>query len=213
MRNLLLLPNLVSLSRIFLTPFIGYYLWLDDNRATLICVLLIILAGITDGLDGYLARRTGKVTPLGIALDPVADKIFAGVLVVMLMMFRNFPLWLAVLIIGRDLLILLAGIVLLKDRRHTLPSNLTGKYTFAVIACLLGSYVIRFHLGIILFTWLTVLFTVLSLVNYSRVFIRVRQGNLPPVFNDKPFYRNGRIILTVGLSAVTLFYLYLTYLK
>ncbi|MBN1212165.1 MAG: CDP-alcohol phosphatidyltransferase family protein [candidate division Zixibacteria bacterium] len=213
MKELLQLPNLVSLLRVFLTPIIGYYLWLGDDRATLVCVVLLIIAGITDGLDGYLARRMNKITPLGTALDPVADKIFAGVLVVLLIMFRDLPFWLVAIIIGRDLLILLAGMILLKKRRITLPSNLTGKYTFAVIACLLGSYVIRFDFGMTLFTWLTVLFTVLSLINYSRVFRLVRKNLPAPTFADKPIYRVGRIFITVGLSVVTLIYLYLEYLK
>jgi len=213
MKDLLQLPNLVSLLRIFLTPVIGYYLWLNDSRATLICVVLIVIAGITDGLDGYLARRMNKITPLGIALDPVADKIFAGILVILLVMFRDFPLWLAAVIIGRDLVILLAGMILIKNRHITLPSNLTGKYAFTAIACLLGSYVIRFRFGMTLFTWLTVLFTVLSLINYSRVFRHIRQNRPAPNFADKPIYRAGRIILTVGLSIVTLIYLYLVYLK
>ena len=213
MKELLQIPNLVSLLRILLTPVIGYYLWLNDSRGTLICVILLVAAGITDGLDGYLARRMNKVTPLGIALDPVADKIFAGVLVILLVLFRDFPIWLTAVIIGRDLLILLAAMLLLKDRRINLPSNLTGKYTFAVIACLLGSYVIRFGFGITVFTWLTVLFTVLSLINYSRVFQNLRKNLPTPTFADKPLYRAGRIILTVGLSIVTLILLYLEYLK
>ena len=89
------IPNLVSLSRIAMVPFLGYYLARGDDRSTLICAILMIVAGITDGLDGYLARRLGQISKLGIALDPVADKIFAGALVLLLIFYRDFPIWLA----------------------------------------------------------------------------------------------------------------------
>lgn len=199
-REMLNIPNLLSLSRIFLAPVIGYYLWRGDARSTLICLILLAIAGITDGLDGYLARRLNQVSNFGIALDPVADKILAGAVVVMLIFYRDFPLWLAVLIIGRDVLILLAGMYLVKERRLVLPSSITGKYAFAAIAFLLGSYIIRFDFGILLTTYVTIGLLVASTINYARVFMRVRNGRDMPVFRDRPVYK----ALRVGASIVGL---------
>jgi len=208
MKELFQIPNLVSLSRILLTPLVGYFLWKNDDRSTLICVILLIVAGITDGLDGWLARRMNKISPLGIALDPVADKIFAGVLVLLLIPFREMPVWLAAVIIGRDLLILLAGLIILKDRKITVPSNLTGKYAFTAIVVLLASYVIRFDFGIQLYTYISLLFILLSLINYSRVFYFVRKGFPAPVFKDNKVYRSIRTVLTLAFTIVTLYKLY-----
>ncbi len=194
------IPNLVSLSRVALTPFVGYYLAQGDSRSTLICAGLLLLAGVTDGLDGYLARKLNQVSTLGIVLDPIADKIFAGILVILLILYRDFPIWLAAAIIGRDLLILVAGSILLRGRKVVIPSNITGKYAFGVMAFLLGSYVIRFQFGIEFTTWVTVALLILSTLTYARVFWHVRRGQAPPVFKDKTVYR----LLRIGASSLAL---------
>lgn len=196
MNELWRLPNLLSLSRIAMTPVIGYFLWLDTPQATIVCVALLIVAGITDGLDGLLARRMGMISEIGKALDPIADKFMAAALIVLLIFFRDFPLWLAALVLGRDLLILVAGLLLLKGKRIVIGSNLTGKYTFTAIALLLGSYVIRFEFGVALMTPITVALIILSTILYTRVFIRVRNNNPPADFADRPLYR----ILRTGAS-------------
>ncbi len=207
-RELLEIPNLVSLSRIVLAPIIGYLLWLEGDHTPLLVVILMAVAGITDGLDGYLARRMGKVTRLGIALDPIADKIFAGLLVILLVYFRDFPIWLATFILGRDLLIMGLGAVLMRGRELDLPSNLSGKYAFAAIAVLLTSYVLRFPFGITVFTWLTIIFLLMSTVNYARVFVAIRRAQPPPQFVDSPIHRNGRTIASWSMSLWYLVELY-----
>ena len=68
LKELLLLPNLLSLSRIFLAPIIIYYVSRQDNRAALIALVLMAIAGITDGLDGYFARRFKQVTKVGLMI-------------------------------------------------------------------------------------------------------------------------------------------------
>jgi len=206
-------PNLLSLSRVAMTPFVGYFLAQGDDRSTMICAGFLLLAAITDGLDGYLARRLGQVSKLGIVLDPIADKIFAGVLIVLLIAYREFPVWLAAAIIGRDLLILLAGSLLLKGRKVVVPSNITGKYTFTAIAVLIGSYVIRFPFGIWLMTVLTLLLLILSTIIYARVFIRVRRGRSTPVFSDKPIYKILRTAATLVVSAIFLYRMWLDLIK
>ena len=196
------IANLVSLSRIAIIPFLGYYLARDDQTSVLICAALMILAGISDGLDGYLARRMGQVSKLGIALDPVADKVFAGALVLLLIFFRDFPVWLAAAIVGRDLLILVAGLVLLRGKDLVIPSNITGKYAFGVMAFLLGSYVIRFQFGIWFTTVVTVVMLILSTIVYARVFVFVKRGDAPPVFKDRPVYQ----VLRIGAALVAFGY-------
>lgn len=196
------LPNLLSLSRIAMTPVIGYFLWRNTPTATLICVLLLLAAAVTDGLDGYLARRQGLTSDLGRALDPIADKVMAGALILLLILFRGFPIWLAVVIVGRDVLIVLAGLLLLQGRKVVVGSNITGKYTFTAIAFLLGSYVIRFEFGIALLTPITVALVGLSTVLYARVFIRLRRGEPPPSEVDRPVYKVLRVLALVLFLAV-----------
>jgi len=201
--------NLLSLSRIGLAPFIGYYLWRSDNQATLICALLLIIAGVTDVLDGFVARRLNQVSRLGMVLDPLADKILAVALVVMLIFFRGFPLWLAVVIVGRDLLILVAGVVLLKGSDIVVPSNLTGKYTFAATAFLLGSYVIRFDFGATLMTYVTVTLVTASTIIYTRTFVLLKSGASTTPFADRPLYRITRAVVTLAVLGGYFYKLYL----
>ncbi len=211
-RELLHIPNLLSLSRVALTPLIGYFLWKGDDRSTIICLILLVIAGITDGLDGYFARRLGEISDLGKMLDPTADKLMAAVLVVLLILYRGFPVWLAVVVVGRDLLILLAAMLLLRGEKVVIGSNLTGKYTFSAIAVLLASYVIRFDIGIQTATWIVVVLIAFSLVLYARVFARVRRGEPAPVFHDRTAYRILRTAATTAYAAFFIYNLVVTYL-
>jgi CDP-diacylglycerol--glycerol-3-phosphate 3-phosphatidyltransferase len=104
------IPNLVTLSRIILIPLlIGIYYvpqdWLSEESKNVTATVVFILAGITDWLDGYLARRLNQMSAFGAFLDPVADKlIVVGALVVLLQLGRVDAL-VALIIIGREIAI------------------------------------------------------------------------------------------------------------
>ena len=201
-KELFLASNLLSLSRILLTPFVAYGLSREDTTGTILTVVLFLIAAVTDFLDGFVARRLNQVTRLGVSLDPIADKIFAATVIILLIVYRDFPIWLAGVIVGRDLLILLAGMILLRGRDVTLPSNITGKYAFGSIALLLGAYVIRFSFGIELFTWVTLILIALSTVNYARVFVKVRAGEPVPQFDDRPMWKILRVAVSVVIAGI-----------
>jgi CDP-diacylglycerol--glycerol-3-phosphate 3-phosphatidyltransferase len=186
--------------RVLLLPGVAYGLARDDGTGMAICVTLFVVAGISDFLDGYLARRLNQVSPLGIALDPIADKIFAGATVVLLVVYRDLPVWLALVVVGRDLLILGAGAILLRGRKITLPSNLVGKYTFGILAFLLGSYVIRFHFGITLTTIATLIMIAWSLVSYAQVFLAVRSEKEIP--EEAPPWQLWLLRIATGICFV-----------
>jgi cardiolipin synthase len=109
-RNVLNVPNIVTLSRIILIPLIIglYYLpdeWLSGYEKNVAATSVFILAGITDWLDGYLARRLNQMSAFGAFLDPVADKlIVVGALVVLLHLGRV-DMLVALIIIGREIAI------------------------------------------------------------------------------------------------------------
>lgn len=187
---------------------IALYIYRGGGQDIVIAAALLAVAGVSDGLDGYLARRLNRISRLGVALDPVADKILAAVVVASLCAWRDFPLWLAAAIVGRDLIIMFGGIILLRGRTIVLPSNLTGKYAFSAIAALIGSYLLQFQFGIRLMTWLTLILLMASLIGYGRVFLRVRRDKPVPQFQDRSYLKVTRIVLTVGLSTLYLFRLY-----
>ncbi len=106
------LPNSITLTRIFAIPVLIWVLCSNQfssehGQRELLASGLFILASITDGLDGYLARRRGQITTMGMLLDPLADKLMMAAAFVTLVEVnpRIVPAWIAVVIIGREFLV------------------------------------------------------------------------------------------------------------
>jgi cardiolipin synthase len=119
------LPNLLTLLRLLLVPFVlGAIL---GGRPTL-ALALFGAAAVTDVLDGAAARRLGLATRLGAYLDPIADKCLLSGVFLALAWLGTAPWWLVALIFGRDLYILLAaGIMLLLTPIRKFPPSIWGK--------------------------------------------------------------------------------------
>ena len=103
-------PNLVTLSRIVLIPLLIGIFYLPEGTLTreyqnIIATGIFILAGITDWLDGYLARRWNQTTSFGAFLDPVADKLMVAAALIMLVWLGRAESYLAMIIIGREIAI------------------------------------------------------------------------------------------------------------
>ena len=89
---MLTLPNLLTLSRIFAVPILVVLLWYPAWHAGYaVGFVLYCIVGVTDYLDGYLARAQGTVSKLGVFLDPIADKIMVGAVIVMLISTKGGP--------------------------------------------------------------------------------------------------------------------------
>ena len=131
-----------------------------------------------------------------------------------LILFRGFPLWLAALIVGRDLLILWGGVYL--TRRHpglVLPSNLTGKWAFASLVVLLGAYIIRFDFSIRLMTPITVILLTASLLVYGRAFVIIFHEHEVKPFRDRTAFRVARIFLTIVAAVAHVVMFWFEFLK
>ena len=102
-------PNLLTLLRLFIIPFLVINLLDHHNR---IAVLLFILAGISDALDGTIARKLGQSTRLGQYLDPIADKLLLSTLFLTVTHMGLVPRYVTVLVFARDLGILLISTLL-----------------------------------------------------------------------------------------------------
>jgi CDP-diacylglycerol--glycerol-3-phosphate 3-phosphatidyltransferase len=133
-RNLWTISNLLSISRIVLTVPIILLLFQEGNTARWMALFLIAIAMATDSLDGKLARMRNEVTEEGKFLDPLADKIAVGIIVVVLAFTGDLPWWFVGIILGRDLLIILAGIYIKTQYGVLFPSNYWGKWAVTVIA-------------------------------------------------------------------------------
>lgn len=117
-----------------LTPFVAASIVGGDYRKALI---LLVAAGVTDGLDGFLARRFRWFSRLGAYLDPLADKLLLVVVYVCLGMTGLAPIWLVAIVFGRDFLILaFAGTMIATVGRREFPPSIWGKLstTFQIVA-------------------------------------------------------------------------------
>lgn len=177
----LTLPNLLSLLRILLVlPFV-LAMTSGHPHARLWAAGIMVLAAATDKADGMVARSRGASTRWGHILDPLADKIAVGGVVLTLLALGLIPAWFVMLAVGRDLLILLTGIWLKARRGVLLPPNRTGKWAVGILALALGLLVLDAgepFTGIALGA--SALLLVLSLALYAERFIRILRGAVPP---------------------------------
>jgi CDP-diacylglycerol---glycerol-3-phosphate 3-phosphatidyltransferase len=99
------LPNRLSALRILFIPVIIVLICLQKEQYLFAASILFILAGITDGLDGWLARRLSMTTRLGLYLDPIADKLLVSSVLITLTQQGLVPLWVTIVLVCREFLI------------------------------------------------------------------------------------------------------------
>ncbi|HEV3185611.1 MAG TPA: CDP-alcohol phosphatidyltransferase family protein [Xanthobacteraceae bacterium] len=99
------IPNLITLARILSVPVM---VWAIVTGWMLAAFLLFLAAGVSDAIDGYLAKRFGMTSELGAYLDPLADKALIVTIYVTLGISGNIPLWLVLLVVSRDVMIVAA---------------------------------------------------------------------------------------------------------
>ena len=171
LRQILTAPNQLTLLRMIFLPFIVINVVKGDFRWALI---LFVLAGLSDGLDGLLARTLHQQTLLGQYLDPIADKLLMSTLFLVLSIERQIPWKYTVLVFSRDVSILLLGGVLfvIAGLRDFRPSIFGKANTFAQVSAIffvLLFEVYRVQWVFVLrtaFLWATFAFTVISGVHY-----------------------------------------------
>ena len=208
LKEFLKLSNLMSLFRIMVIPLLWYFLSKPGTEPALAAFFIVLLAALSDGLDGLIARLRNEESRLGMLLDPFADKVFAGALVILLIFYRDFSVWLAVLILGRDLLIIAFAAFLLRGQKILVPSSLTGKYAFGAISVLLACSVIRFEFGFEIMKVITIVMIAASMLVYGLVLKHLAKEKTLPVFNDNPIFKYMRWTTTALISLVLLIKLY-----
>jgi CDP-diacylglycerol--glycerol-3-phosphate 3-phosphatidyltransferase len=182
------LPNSITLSRIASVPLL---IWLisphspihQPGTQELAASALFIAASITDGLDGYLARKRGQITTIGMLLDPLADKLMVTAAYIALVAYnpRVVPVWIAVLVIGREFLV--SGLrSIAASEGFTIDASEIGKLKtviqiVSVVAAILahrwdywlwfgGNFVVAVHfIAVVAIYWMTAV-SIISAVDY-----------------------------------------------
>ncbi len=177
------LPNLLTLVRVGSIPVLVLLLHLPGKAWSLVAGVMFFVAGITDLLDGWLARRMKSVTLLGQYLDPVADKLLISSMLVILTAMGRVSAWMTILIICREIAV--TGMrALAANHNFQVPSDLWGKWKTALQ--MLGVFLLLLHYPLAGFDpqfwggwamWLAVFITAWSGLGYAFRFQRLLVQN------------------------------------
>tara|TARA_B100001996_G_scaffold44461_1_gene32114 strand:- start:1781 stop:2365 length:585 start_codon:yes stop_codon:yes gene_type:complete len=159
------IPNILTVFRIFLTPFFVYCLFADFNNAYLFALIIFIVASITDAYDGYYARKYDVVTESGKFLDPLADKILVSSAFISFAVLGLIEFWMVGLIIFRDIFITLLRMLMKRNDRTLVTSNIAKSKTSA-------------QLTLIIFTLSFLVFSNINETILSAIFDLVSKYNL-----------------------------------
>ena len=166
----LTLPNLISISRLLFLPFIINQLADNTMRGNLIVILLMGFSGVTDYIDGFLARKMNLRSNLGRMLDPLVDKINIGVIFIFLSIYRTLPFWFVLMVIARDAIILTASVHLISKTRRIGESNLLGKYTLVSYIMVMLSFVLQIPVFSSVILTISAILTPISLFKYFKIY-------------------------------------------
>ncbi|MDP2646572.1 MAG: CDP-alcohol phosphatidyltransferase family protein [Desulfobacterales bacterium] len=179
------IPNILTVLRILLTPLFVIFL---QRGLFSFALLVFIVAAVSDGLDGLLARYFKQHTVLGAYLDPIADKLLLASAFVSLSLLKFIPGWLTIIVLSRDILILFAiAVFTITDTAIEMKPSLPSKFTTVAQLSTIFFVLLNTHFpSIIIFKpflfWITASLTILSGFHYIYFGLNVLQegtGNKP----------------------------------
>jgi cardiolipin synthase (CMP-forming) len=187
--KVLTLPNILSFLRFLMIPLIVLLMVNINDELFPYLLIVYIVTVFLDFLDGFIARKFSQESELGKIIDPLADKFLVLAILITLTVKFDFPIWLAVFIVLRDVLILWASVLLYKGKRVVKPSLVVGKFTFALLSLLIFVFIVDLHEKIDLLLikhFLIVLsfsFLLWSWFVYLLVYLREKNGKKEFNFN------------------------------
>lgn len=174
------LPNLITLSRAILVPVVFWLLLSGHVQAAFFA---FALAGLTDAVDGFLAKRFGWQTELGAYLDPLADKLLVTCIFVAMGVLGELPSWLVITVVSRDVLIITAVLLSWLLGRPISIRPLAVSKANTVAQLVLAATVLAdtgFNLGLgafkVVLIWITAALTLASLSAYIQAWLRHMAG-------------------------------------
>ena len=170
LKNIFNASNLLSFIRLLLViPAWFAFKNFDEPFYRYSIAAIGIFASITDILDGYLARKLNQITEFGKVIDPLADKVIIGFVVIYLFILREIPDYYFYLILGRDILILTGGLIVTRKIGKVLPSDYLGKATVLSISFVLLMILLNINaesLPYQILYYISIILIFASLINY-----------------------------------------------
>lgn len=173
------LPNLLTIIRLFLVPvFILVYTGQDVAAARISAALIFLAASVTDVLDGYFARKYNQITDFGKLADPVADKLMQLSAVGCLALNKRISMWILTLFIFKEIIMILGGINLLKDK-YVVQSKRSGKVaTVILFACVMivlatDEHTLPKHYATIIMSC-SIVATIFAFLDYAKMYLKIK---------------------------------------
>jgi CDP-diacylglycerol--glycerol-3-phosphate 3-phosphatidyltransferase len=203
-------PNAITLVRIAMIPVFLYFTWAESKVNSFVAGIVYAVTGTTDFLDGWVARKTGRVTVIGKFLDPLADKLIVMAALVMLVHLGRVAAWVVIVVMAREFIVtglrtiaMSEGIVIAagQEGKHKTAFQVAAitflmvNYTYPIDAIVFSFDLDANRVG----TWLlyvSLVFSVWSAVVYFRDFVRAVYGPRPAAVpqgdaRDAPARREG----------------------
>ncbi|NLJ41202.1 MAG: CDP-diacylglycerol--glycerol-3-phosphate 3-phosphatidyltransferase [Clostridiales bacterium] len=166
------IPNLLTTVRFLLIGIFIYVFYNSSIENNLIwSIVIFLIAGITDVLDGYIARKYDLVTNWGKIMDPFVDKLMLVVVLVSLYTLGIVPLAVLLIVLGKELLMVLGAIFLYKNRQMVVQSNLIGKAASAAFYVAITALVFKIPFAYYLLLTAVAL-NLIALVQYGILNLR-----------------------------------------
>jgi len=141
-----------------------------ESKNDFYLIILLIAAAATDYFDGFLSRKMNQVTELGKILDPIADKLAMGTILISMIYFRDFPVLLVILLVYRDLMIVGFGFFVTKKTSKATSANFLGKLNTTIVAItMLLFFLVPGTIIFTIFYFLSIISIIVSGVNYYFV--------------------------------------------
>lgn len=137
------IPNILSCIRLALIPvFVIIFFFGEGEHKYHIALFVFLLAGATDVVDGYLARKNNWISDIGKILDPLADKLMQCTVLICLAVANLVEAWFITPYILKEFLLVLGGYIILKKRKVVVVSNIAGKLAVVVFYAVIGTVMI-----------------------------------------------------------------------
>lgn len=169
------IPNLITVFRMALIPvFLGMFNSNNLNRI-LYSGLIFVIAGISDVLDGYIARKYNMQSKLGTVLDPLADKLMSFTVLISFTIEGFIPIWILVPMIIKEIVMIFGGVNLyFMKEKIVIPSNKFGKVaTFSLYAAIVSIMLNHPKYITLILLSVTVILNLIAFLSYLKIFIAI----------------------------------------
>lgn len=167
------IPNILTIFRLLVLPIFGYFLFIEEYTVS---VIIFVVAGFSDILDGYIARKYNMVTPWGKLADPMADKLMQITALIILTYHNKLDYRILLIIVTKEALMVIGSIILYKKLKYIAKANWYGKvatvmFYFAIIMIIFGIP----YSNIVLI--ISVIATLYAFAMYTVAYFKIKSKN------------------------------------